>query len=109
VRAFTDHLENIRKGLERANTAFNDAVGSYERSVRPSGERMVKLGVGGQQKSLAELRPSEVMLRRVPVEATGGAADTAAAAPAPTAALVEPASAVPAEPADLPDAAGAQI
>ncbi len=69
VRVFTEHLENIRKGLDRANTAFNDAVGSYERSVRPSGERLVKLGGDSRQKSLAEVRLAETVLRGLPAEA----------------------------------------
>ena len=39
VAKFFEHFVKIRAGLSRANEAFNDAVGSYERMVRPSGER----------------------------------------------------------------------
>ncbi len=42
VAKFFEHFEKIRAGLERANGAFNDAVGSYERMVRPSGEKLHK-------------------------------------------------------------------
>jgi len=64
VCTFTEHVENIRKGLEKANSAFNEAVGSYERSVRPSGERLMKLG-GGAQKGLADLQPAQTILREI--------------------------------------------
>ncbi|MEI7729338.1 MAG: DNA recombination protein RmuC [Verrucomicrobiota bacterium] len=67
VAKFTDHLEKIRSGLARANEAFNDAVGSYERSVRPSGERVIKLGAGVPGKNLAELPPLDATLRLPPV------------------------------------------
>lgn len=66
VVKFTEHFENIRKGLERANSAFNDAVGSYERMVRPSGERVQKLGGGASGKELADIQPVDASLRLPP-------------------------------------------
>lgn len=63
VARFYDHFEKIRSGLVKANEAFNDAVGSYERMVRPSGERLVKLGLDTAGKTLAEVGPTEVALR----------------------------------------------
>jgi len=39
VCKFTEHFERIRDGLEKFNNAFNDAVGSYERMVRPAGRK----------------------------------------------------------------------
>jgi DNA recombination protein RmuC len=66
VAAFTKHLDNIRSGLAKANDAFNEAVGSYDRSVRPSGERMLKLGVASGGKELAELTSAATVLREVP-------------------------------------------
>jgi DNA recombination protein RmuC len=65
VAKFTDHFENIRKGLDRANTAYNEAVGSYERMVRPSGERLVKLGGVDGGKELKDIRPAETVLRQL--------------------------------------------
>ena len=63
VCKFTEHLEKLRSGLGRANEAFNEAVGSYEHSVRPSGERLVKLGGSAPGKELSELRPLDGFLR----------------------------------------------
>lgn len=66
VAKFTEHFESIRKGLERANSAYNDAVGSYERMVRPSGERLAKLGGAGGGKELSDTRHLEATLRLPP-------------------------------------------
>lgn len=63
VVKFTEHFERIRGGLEKANAAFNDAVGSYERMVRPSGERLLKLGGTDAGKQLADVPPLETTLR----------------------------------------------
>lgn len=64
VAKFYEHFEKIRAGLERANSSFNEAVGSYERMVRPSGEKLLKLG--GETttaKDLPEIAPLEAALR----------------------------------------------
>ena len=66
VAKFTEHFERIRSGLERANSAYNEAVGSYERMVRPSGEKLLKLGGGTPGKELAEVTPIESVLRLPP-------------------------------------------
>jgi DNA recombination protein RmuC len=66
VVTFTGHFERIRDGLEKANNAYNEAVGSYERSVKPSGERILKLGGGVNGKELAEVKPLEASLRMPP-------------------------------------------
>ena len=70
VCKFTEHFERIRNGLEKANGAFNDAIGSYERSVRPSGERLAKLGGTTPGKELAEVQPLDGVLR-LPLESQG--------------------------------------
>jgi DNA recombination protein RmuC len=46
VAKFTEHFERIRTGLERTTGAFNDALGSYDRMVRPAGERLTRTLVG---------------------------------------------------------------
>jgi DNA recombination protein RmuC len=66
VVKFTEHFENIRDGLEKANGAFNDAVGSYERMVKPSGERLQKLGGANSSKVLADISPLDTTLRLPP-------------------------------------------
>jgi DNA recombination protein RmuC len=63
VATFTDHFEAIRDGLEKANEAFNKAIGSYERMVRPAGERMQKLRAAAGEKELAEVQPLDATLR----------------------------------------------
>ena len=63
VAKFTEHFERIRDGLEKANNAYNEAVGSYERSVKPSGERILKLGGGVNGKELADVKSLDQSLR----------------------------------------------
>jgi len=70
VCKFTEHFERIRGGLDRANTAFNDALGSHDRSVRPSGERLARLGGAAPGKALAEVQPLDGLLR-LPLEGQG--------------------------------------
>lgn len=70
VATFVRHLEGLRAGLAKANDAFNDAVGSYERSVRPSGERLLRLGVNSNGKQLATLPDLAVPLRLPPAPET---------------------------------------
>ncbi|MBP8303068.1 MAG: DNA recombination protein RmuC [Phycisphaerae bacterium] len=72
VAKFTEHFERIRSGLGKANEAFNDAVGSYERMVRPSGERLLKLGLATGGKDLMDVQPIDSSLRLPPsAEGTG--------------------------------------
>ena len=63
VVIFSEHFEKIRAGLDSANRAFNQAVGSYESRVRPAGEKVQKLGGGSAGKELADVPPLEGNLR----------------------------------------------
>ena len=63
VVKFFEHFSNIRKGLEGAASAFDQAVGSYNRMVRPAGERLVELGGSAPGKTLADVPPLEATLR----------------------------------------------
>jgi DNA recombination protein RmuC len=66
VCKFTEHFERIRGGLEKANAAFNDAAGSYDRMVRPSGERLQKLRGDATGKELADVQPLDTTLKLPP-------------------------------------------
>jgi DNA recombination protein RmuC len=66
VAKFTEHFEKIRAGLEKANGAFNEAVGSYERMVVPSGTRLLALGGTDAGKEMNEVKPIETALRLPP-------------------------------------------
>lgn len=46
VQVFSGHLEEIAKGLERANAAYNKAVSSYNSRLVPSTRKFNDLGVG---------------------------------------------------------------
>jgi DNA recombination protein RmuC len=66
VATFTEHFQKIRDGLETANKAFNQAVGSYESRIRPAGEKIQKLGGAAAGKELADVQPLDSTLRLPP-------------------------------------------
>src|SRR6266849_5086928 len=66
VATFTEHFETIRAGLEKAADAFNKSVGSYERMVRPAGEKIQKLRAAVGEKELADVQPVHSTLRLPP-------------------------------------------
>lgn len=66
VATFAKHFATIGAGLQRANSAYNDAVGSYERSVRPSGDRVLELGTDAGGKTLADPELLVTQLRPPP-------------------------------------------
>ena len=63
---FTEHFEKLRNGLERANSAFNDAAASFQTRIRPAGERLAELGGAAQGKELADVQPLDATLRLPP-------------------------------------------
>jgi DNA recombination protein RmuC len=63
VVKFMEHFEKIRSGLERANSAFNDAAASFETRLRPAGERLVELGGANSVKVMPEIQPLQTTLR----------------------------------------------
>ncbi len=44
LRVVADHIAEVGKGLERANTAYNNAVGSLESRLLPAARRLKELG-----------------------------------------------------------------
>ena len=67
VCKFLEHFEKVRDGLEKASSAYNQAVGSYERQVRPSAERLKELGAGVEGKNLPEIPSLDTALRLPPL------------------------------------------
>jgi len=45
MRTLAEHIGDVGKGLEKANTAYNSAVGSMEARVLPAARRFKELGV----------------------------------------------------------------
>ena len=66
VNRFVEHFERIRDGLSKTTKAYDDAVGSYERMVRPSGERLARLGGGVDSRTLPEIQTLDTSLRQAP-------------------------------------------
>jgi DNA recombination protein RmuC len=56
------HFARLRKGLDGAVSAYNDAVGSLERSVLVSARRFTELGVP-EEREIAELEPIQQSTR----------------------------------------------
>ncbi len=66
VLKFMEHFERIRDGLLRASKAYDEAVGSYDRMIRPSGERLLKLGAAPPDNPLSLIDPLEISPRALP-------------------------------------------
>ncbi len=66
VATFTEHFESIRDALQKAGEAFNKSVGSYERMVRPAGEKLQSLRAAVGEKELANVPPVDSTLRLPP-------------------------------------------
>lgn len=69
--SFTEHVLDIRSGLERANKSFNSAVGSLEARVLPAARKLKEKGI----QSTGELKaidPTETSLRMLNPAVTDG-------------------------------------
>jgi DNA recombination protein RmuC len=62
LRVFSTHLDEMRRGLEKAVDAYNRSVGSLEQSVLPQARRFRELGVAPPSE-LPALEPIEQTLR----------------------------------------------
>lgn len=62
LRVLARHFENIRKGLERANGAYNDAVNSMESRVLPSARKFKELHIEAD-KAIDSLEPTNPGLK----------------------------------------------
>ncbi len=64
LRTFLGHFDRIKRGLESATAAFNQAVGSLESRVLPSARRFRELGAATGA-DLPELEPLETQPRQL--------------------------------------------
>ena len=64
MRTFAEHILDIGKGLEKANVAYNKAVGSLEDRVLPAGRKFKDLGAATGVEVPA-LKPTETTLRMI--------------------------------------------
>jgi DNA recombination protein RmuC len=63
VVKFAEYFEGIRGGLQKANTAFNEATASFQSRVRPAGERLAELGGASTSKEIPDVQPLDSALR----------------------------------------------
>ncbi len=63
VATFYDHVAKIGRALRGATDAYNDAAGSYDRRVRPTGERLLELKVDDSGKELPVIESIDERLR----------------------------------------------
>jgi DNA recombination protein RmuC len=65
VCVFLDHFSKVGKGLDDAAKAFNKAVSSYQLRLRPAGDKLAELGIGGEA-SLPEIEAAGGDIRQLP-------------------------------------------
>lgn len=70
LRTFLGHFEKVKRGLESATSAFNQAVGSLESRVLPSARRFRDLGAAGGEE-LPDLPPVETQPRQITAPEAG--------------------------------------
>ncbi len=67
LRTFCEHLEKIGKGLGTALGAYNEAVGSFQRSVLPQARRFEELGAAPPSAALGGPEPQTGSIREITV------------------------------------------
>jgi len=63
ILKFAEHLDGIKKGLDRATASYNSAVGAWDSRVLPSARRLRALGAAGTSPELPLAAPAETSLR----------------------------------------------
>lgn len=64
IAKFSEHMDDIKAGLERANRAYNSAVGSLEARLLPSARKFKELRATSME-DVPILEPTETSLREV--------------------------------------------
>lgn len=64
MRTLAEHLDKVGDGLEKANSAYSKAVGSFESRVLPAARKFKELGVATGE-DIAVLSPIETVPRRI--------------------------------------------
>jgi len=67
---FLEYLEDVRLGLDRANAAYNKAVGSLESRLLPAARRFQSLAAPGSEE-VPPLMPLETLPRQISVPTEG--------------------------------------
>lgn len=67
LRAFMSHFEDMRKGLDRAVTSYNSALGSFESRVMVSARKLKELGASTELE-LETLEPIDRITRELKLE-----------------------------------------
>ena len=66
IRVFAEHLARVGDSIRRTNEAYNDAVGSWQSRVLPSGRRMTELGASPQDEEFPVLDAVDEVPRALP-------------------------------------------
>jgi DNA recombination protein RmuC len=77
MRVLAGHIQGIGGGLERANAAYNSAVGSMEARVLPAARRFKDLGAGTSE-DIPAIAPLEITPRALSLPETDAAEESPA-------------------------------
>jgi DNA recombination protein RmuC len=65
--SFIGHIENVRKGLEKAVEAYNGAIGNWSSRTMPTARKLKELGAAETGKELLDLDMVESVLKSAPL------------------------------------------
>lgn len=62
---FSEHLNNIRNGLDKAAESYNAAIGAWEYRIVPGAKKLKELGCATPEQELKDIDPLEKSLREL--------------------------------------------